>query len=140
MVEPWNWAKANGGAYASQNGGGATAEQTLLASYALYYKRAVDEFSHLVWNDMVIKAGEVIMETTGRWDETYANYHDTKMWTKPYKLTAKMFNSLRNNIDLVCNHLGIGRTGIGRVYTGDDVYAEDFFTLTRYINYCIEYM
>jgi hypothetical protein len=92
---------------------------------------------------MVDKVKEIMDEAVGWWDSAdYATYYDTKFNSSPYELTAVMFNSLRNNIEIAGNtdaYIGLGhKTGIGPVSSGDYVYGDYFLTLAEYINECID--
>lgn len=129
-VDKWSWSAPNGSA---------SKQQTSDAYSAVVNKYDTRNFSHLVWNDMVDKVYEIILASTKWWDSTYATYNDTKMHSAPYELTAVMFNSLRNNIEIVANRINLGyTTGIGRVYPNDEVYGYYFTTLTDYMNDCID--
>ncbi len=134
-IAKWSW-------YAS-NGTNASAIETFTSYATLTKGSPTESFYHTVWNDMVEKAWEIIKASTNWWDSTYGSLDDTKFYSEPYELTADMFNSLRNNIELVGNgYLGIGRTGIPRpVYSYDSNYpvkASYFTTLTDYMNECID--
>lgn len=129
-VTKWDWLASNGLA---------SANQTLRAYNQVNNNGYTTDFSHLVWNDMVDKVYAVIKATTNWWDGTYGSYYDTKMSGPREILTAKMFNSLRNNIELVRLYLGKSTTtGIGQVHTGDRVYGWYFTALTEFINGCID--
>lgn len=133
-INKWSWSASNGSA----------PEDVTIASYnALKKGTDTTNFSHLVWNDMVDKVYEIIQATTKWWDENYASYYNTKMHSEPYELTAVMFNSLRNNIELIGNRSDVlgYKTGIGAVYAKDTdfpVRAEYFTALANYINDCID--
>lgn len=133
-IAKWNWFASNGSA---------SKDVTTASYYALSKGTPTTSFSHLVWNDMVDKAYEIIRAKTNWWDENYASYNNTKMNSPPYELTAKMFNSLRNNIELIGNRSDVlgYKTGIGQVFAKNTDYpvkAEYFITLANYINDCID--
>lgn len=131
-IDKWDWYFSNGNAEDTQ---------TSDAYFAVAYYGDTTSFSYRVWNDMVDKVYEVIRSTTNWWDSGYATYEDTKMTGSYETLTADMFNSLRNNIELVGDYLSLGyRTEIGQVYPGDTVYGDYFLTLANYINACIDYI
>lgn len=130
-IDKWSWTSSNGSA---------SSTQTRNAKAAVEDKEAVTNFSHLVWNDMVDKVKEIMDEAVGWWDGTYASYSNTRFIASPYELTADMFNSLRNNLDIAGDHyIGLGyRTGIEPVKSGGIVYGDYFLTLAEYINDCID--
>ena len=129
-ITKWSWNSSNGDA---------TAIQTSMAYTAVVNKTEVSNFAYLVWNDIVDKVYELAFATVKFWDATYATYANTKMTSSDKTLTAVKFNSLRNNLELVGNNIGLGdKTGIDRVYPKDKVYGDYFTTLTEYINWCIE--
>lgn len=123
-IPKWDWY--------SSNGDNASASVTLNSYYALNKDNPTSDFSHLVWNDMVDKVMKIIESTGNTWWSKYASYYDTKMHSKPYELTADMFNSLRYNIGARYS------TGIGEVSPGDCVYADYFITLTNCMNEWID--
>ena len=127
-IERWKWNASNGTA---------SAEVTNKALTAVAFNGATTNFSYLVWNDMVNKVYEIIKATTNWWDSEYATYASTKMTESNKTLTADRFNSLRNNLELVCNYLGLSKTGIGKVNSGDTVYGDYFTTLADTMNSCI---
>lgn len=134
-ITKWDW-------YAS-NGSNASASQTISAYNAINGTgtgRNTKNFSHSVWNDMVDKVKEICDEAVGWWDTDYATYYNTKFNSTPYELTADMFNSLRNNLEIAgYQKLSLGyKTGIGQVFSGDTVYGDYFLTLAEYMNSCID--
>lgn len=118
-VEEWSWTSSNGNASASQ---------TKVAYNAVANKGSIDNFSYLVWNDMVDKVYEILDAIGDSWSAKYASYTLTKMSSADKLLTAKRFNSLKHNIEL--RH----STGIGEVSNGDTVYGWYFRTLANCIN------
>ena len=132
IIPTWYWYRSNGSA---------SATQTEAALNAIQNKRSTLNFSHLVWNDIVNKAKAISNLAVGWWDSDYATYSDTLMTTEPYELTADMFNSLRNNLEIIAQYVGMGyKTGIGKVSPGDKVYGDYFDTLTEYMNDCIVWL
>lgn len=122
-IAKWDWYSSNGSA---------SANVTLNSYYALNKDNPTSDFSHLVWNDMVDKVMRIIESTGNTWWSEYSSYYDTKMHSKPYELTADMFNSLRYNIGARYS------TGINEVSPGDCVYADYFITLTNCMNEWID--
>lgn len=118
-VEPWSWSNSNGSASASQ---------TRAAYNAIRSNGSLDNFSYLVWNDMVDKVKEVLDATGDSWNNRYASYSATKMSSSDKRLTATRFNSLRHNIG---THYS---TGITDVYRGDTIYGWYFTTLANCLN------
>lgn len=145
-VSKWSWSASNGSASASQTS----------ASYsAIVNKQDTRNFSHLVWNDLVSKVGDILDAKGLSWDSTYASYDNTKATLNAngeYELTAKMFNSLRNNLELA----GYGYLGLSKIPDTTDhdeppsgkiphpvnsnkrVFGHYFTTLATYINSCID--
>lgn len=118
-ISLWSWSKSNGSA---------TAAQTQTAYSAVTGKGRLDNFSYLVWNDMVDKVLEVLNAKGGSWSSAFASAAATKMTSTDKLVTAVRFNSLRYNIDLHSS------TGIGSVSKGDMIYGSYFPTLTDHIN------
>lgn len=131
-IPKWDWYSSNGKADAT----------TTYNSYLALFDetKSTEEFSHEVWNDMVQKAYDIIWQKTKYWDPTYGTVASAKFSAEPYELTAKMFNSLRNNIELLGNRSDVlgYKTGISAVSSGDDVMGWYFTTLTEYMNDCID--
>jgi hypothetical protein len=129
-IAKWKWNDANGLA---------TPTQIARAYNAVVNKTETTNFNWLVWDDLVDKVKQLTDATMGWWDEDYASYKNTKVDATQI-LTSDMFNSLRNNLELVgLNYAKLGyRTGIGAVSAGDIVYGDYFITLTDYINDCID--
>jgi hypothetical protein len=115
--------------------------EVIAARNAILNKTATTNFSHYVWNDLAYVVKLVMDKAVGWWDGDYATYDDVVISDGgSYELTADMFNSLRNNIEIAGDtYIGLGyRTGIGKVKSGDVVYGEYFLTLADYINACID--
>ena len=144
-IDRWSWEFSNGTASDDET------YESLMA--VLNYQRTLN-FSRKVWNDMVDKTKKIIDNSTKLWDKTYADTADgTKMHTSPCDLTAVMFNSLRNNLELAGTGAKIGLEKIPNapdpdnayqgtiphpVSSGDPVYGHYFITLTNYMNDCID--
>lgn len=118
-VEPWSWTSSNGSASSSQ---------TRAAYSAVRNQGSLNNFSYLVWNDMVDKVKEVLDATGNSWNSKYASYSATRMSASDKALTAKRFNSLQYNIG---THYS---TGIYDVSKGDTVYGDYFITLADCLN------
>lgn len=142
VVAKWDWYSSN---YS------ASEDETIAAYYAVINRDYTNEFSHDVWNDIVKKVDDVLVAKGLSWDATYATYVNTRMTIYPYELTADMFNSLRNNMELVGVQLGVGKitnsttpddaeegTIPHPVKTDDIVFGHYFITLADYINECID--
>lgn len=131
-IEKWDWNASNGSANATL---------TSNAYDAAVNKKATTNFSHLVWNDMVDKVNDVIKAYSSDvdWDSSYATCNDTKTNSEPYYLTAVIFNSIRNNIEIIGSYLNLGYyTDIGKVDSGNYVDGDYFLILAEYINDCID--
>ena len=125
-ITPWTW------------------EDWTTSYNAITQKKATTDFSYRTWNEIVSKVIDVLHNGVNRsWDNGYATSADTKMSSAIGKeLTAIRFNSVRNNIELVGVHIGIGKISNSDiphpVYSGDKVLGEYILTLTNYINKCIK--
>lgn len=142
-IERWKWDDANGLA---------TPTQVKKAYNAIVYKEVTTNFSWLVWDDLVDKVKELTDYTIGYWSETYASYSKTKLvGSASQNLTAVMFNSLRNNLELAGTKLGLSKipdttnhndalegTIPHPVEKGKTVFGHYFLTITDYINDCID--
>ena len=118
-VVPWDWHSSNGNA---------TALHTSTAHSAITNKGDMSNFSYIVWNDMCNKVYNTIEAANNgypNWDVTILSYNDTLMSSVDKTLTAKRFNSLKNNIKSV---------GIVDVNTGDIVYGSYFITMMTQLN------
>ena len=145
-ITKWDWY--------SSNGSNASASQTISAYNAINgtgVGRSTKNFSHNVWNDMVDKVKAICDEAVGWWDSSsyglsYANTKAIANSNGEYVLTAKMFNTLRNNLEIAGGELGISKISSGTssgkiphpVNSGDTVYGHYFETLADYINDCID--
>ena len=118
--------------YWNQSNGSASAQATQTAYSAVVSNDDVDDFSYLVWNDIVDKVKEVLDESGFYWDTTYAAYENTKMSAVDKTLTAARFNSARYNIGI--HHV----TGIEEKHSGYTVYGSDFLTLVAKLNEWID--
>lgn len=147
-IKKWSWSASNGNAYASE---------TSAAYKAVQNKQSTKNFSHLVWNDMVDKTKAICDKAVGWWDsESYGlDYANTKAKVNSngeYELTAEMFNSLRNNLEIAGYHkLGLAKipattnhdnapngTIPHPVVSGKTVFGHYFITLADYMNSCID--
>lgn len=132
-IQEWSWDASNGSANATE---------TAKARTAVRNKGYTKNFSYKVWNDMVDKVKELTDNSINYWDTSYASYANTKMTSSGEKLTAKMFNSLRNNLELVGLDVGLSIISNAEiphpVSSGDTVYGHYFTTLTDYMNDCID--
>lgn len=120
----WSWAQSNGQA---------TDVQTRKAYKAItkepgYY---IDDFSHLVWNDLVDKTMDAIEShwlTSDNDGNSYLSYKNTQMSGDDKILTATKFNALRFNIGSRIP------TGISQKFKGDVVKGNYFIALTNCLN------
>lgn len=122
-ISKWDWYSSNGSA---------TSSETSKAYTAVLNKTAVNNFSYLVWNDLVDKVKQIIDGTNDSWDSKYLTYAGTKMTASNKTLSALKFNSLRYNIG---SHYS---TGISEVSSGNDVKGSYFITLALCINKWID--
>ena len=129
-IEKWDWSATN---------------ERLKAFYSLVAPRAYpmeQNFSHNVWNALVDKVSEVRSASgTYAWDDSHASLYDTQMHSEPYELTAVKFNSLRNNLNLLCDYRGVERPDIPFVYSMNKIYTVDaiyFLNIATFINKCID--
>ena len=129
-IDPWDWNSSNGSA---------TAAQTRAAYNAVTNQGRLNNFSYLVWNDMVDKVWEIAQaalkkshpDETPSWNINNGNclsYGNTKMSATDKVLTALRFNSLKYNIGYIYP------TGISDVFKGDVVLGSYFTTLTQRMN------
>ena len=142
-ITKWDWYSSNGTA---------SANQTIAAYNAVANKQSTKNFSHYVWDDMVDKVKEICDEAVGWWDSasyglSYANTKAIANSNGEYVLTADMFNSLRNNLEIAgYQKLGLSKIPTGTssgqiphpVNSGDTVFGHYFITLTNYMNSCID--
>lgn len=115
----WSWTRSNGSA---------SAYQTSSAYTAITSKGYTSSFSYLVWNDLVNKVNELIGLSGGTWDSYYLSLSSTRMSSYDLEMTARRFNSLRNNINFYVN------TGLPVVNQGDVIYGSYFITFANAIN------
>lgn len=140
-IEKWVWNDSNNLA---------TANQTARAYNAVFNKTETINFPWLVWDDLAYKVKQLTDATIGYWDTDYATYDATKV-DGTQILTADMFNSLRNNVELSGGKLGISKipnatdhdnaiegTMPHPVLSGKTVFGHYFISLTDYINDCID--
>lgn len=107
-VTPWSWTASNGSA---------TAEQTRNAYAILQGTRSADDFSHLVWNDLVDKVEEMRTALGGIWDTVGGQYLTASACKAAAgdTLRAAAYNSLKVNVG------SIQSTGIQDVAPGDEI-------------------
>ena len=122
-VAYWSWTSSNGSA---------SSAQTKIAYNAIRSHGPVENFSYLVWNDLVDKINEVKQYAGYEWNAYFDLYENTLMSEDDRKLTALRFNSARYNIGI---HVS---TGIEQVYRGDDVIGDYFITIADCINEFID--
>lgn len=136
-VTLWSWSASNGSASASQ---------TQAARDAVAGHGAVEDFSHLVWNDMVDKVAEMrnAAGLSPVWNPTYLTQSNTKMSSTDKTMTAARYNSLRYNIGLYKSFADsadslINYDSVVAVKNpGDDVIGSDFLDLMIGLNAAIE--
>ena len=117
--EKWSWYSSNGTA---------SSEETEKAHTAITSGGKTTDFSSDVWDDMVDKVSEIRQfYKHSSWNNTYATKSDTKVASDKI-LTAKMFNSLLENISQYYNN------GMSTVIPGQDVQGSYFTTLTKLMN------
>ena len=112
-VALWDWNASNGEASASQ---------TKKAYDAVSNKGYVSDFNYNVWNDLVEKVSEArVAYGTDEWNNNYgANKSSTKA-SSGVALTAKRYNSLKNNLGSIYS------TGIADVSKDDPVIGQTHF-------------
>ena len=146
-INKWSWSASNGIAYASET---AAAYKAITGSGL---ERNTKNFNRYVWKDMVDKVKEI---RNDEWDTTYASFDTTRNRVASngdFELTATMFNSLRNNLELAGTSTKVGLTQIPSttnhnnapngtiphpVESGKTVFGHYFITLTDYMNSCID--
>lgn len=146
-IKKWSWSASNGIANASK---------TDAAYKAVQNKQSTKNFNRDVWKAMVDKVQEIRNKTVGGWDATYASFDTTRdrvASNGDFELTATMFNSLRNNLELAGTSTKVGLTQIPDttkhdnapngtiphpVESGKTVFGHYFITLTDYMNSCID--
>lgn len=136
-VDYWDWEASNGSASASA---------TKNAYTAITTGGETTSFSHLVWNDMCDKIGEIrnAMGMDYGWTNRDGNYSETVMNKNDTVLTAARFNALRLNIDDAVGWANseygasISKTGYNKTYKGETVYGSYFIRLADKMNEIIE--
>ena len=119
-VEAWDWNISNGNA---------SAQQTKLAYQAITSQGSLDDFSYVVWNDMVNKVIQIVDARCVVWNADYGTEDDTKMTSIDRELTAKRFNALWWNL----SHF-VTVSGAKKVSAGDLVIGSYFIALTESMN------
>ena len=135
-VALWSWSTSNGSASASQ---------TQAARSAVAGHGAVENFSYLVWNDMVDKVAEMRSAASQSpvWNTRYLTQSNTKMSSTDKTMTAARYNSLRYNIGLYKSFSDsadslIDYDSVVAVKSpGDDVIGSDFLDLMIGLNAAI---
>lgn len=120
-VAVWSWTASNGDA---------TDTQTKNAYAILQGTRPADDFSYLVWNDLVDKIAEVRnarSDISAEWDNAYATKAKTKV-AAGNTLSAARFNSICYNIN---NMKGVS---VPYVSTGDVIYGQYITSLVETLN------
>lgn len=120
-IEPWSWTYSNGSASASQ---------TRRAYNVLMGTAAADQFSHLVWNDLVDKVAEMREARGYAWDRagtTYPSASGCKV-SAGETLSARKYNGVRYNIGSVFS------TGISDQSPGDPITGYKIYHLTDILN------
>lgn len=126
-VDRWSWNSSNGSASASQ---------TMSAHSAVTSRGKTNNFSYLVWNDMVDKVNELVRAYGKGWDGRYASLSSTRMSSYDKEITAIRFNSLRLNLSLSGSHSF--STWIPTVSRGDTVYGSYFANIATEINRLVD--
>ena len=119
-VEAWDWNISNGNA---------SAQQTKLAYQAITSQGSLDDFSYVVWNDMVNKVIQIVDARGVVWNADYGTEDDTKMTSIDRELTATRFNALWWNL----SHF-VTVSGAKKVSVGDLVFGSYFIALTESMN------
>ena len=120
-IPAWSWTSSNGSA---------TAAQTQNAYAILQGTRSADDFSHLVWNDLVDKIAQVRnsrQDIAVDWDNAYATKTNTKA-SAGNTLSAVRYNSICYNIN---NMKGVS---VPYVSSGDVIYGANIISLVNTLN------
>lgn len=123
-VTPWSWTSSNGSA---------TATQTKNAYAILQGTRPADDFSHLVWNDLVDKIAEARnarSDISSEWSNAYATKANTKV-SAGGTLSAVRYNSIRYNIN------NMEGADVPYVSAGDVILGSYIISLTNTLNQAI---
>jgi hypothetical protein len=118
-ITAWSWSDSNGSA---------TAAQTATAYAAITNKGKTNDFSYIVWNDLVDKINEAVTAAGSMWTSTYASLDSTKMTPSDKTMNAVRFNSARLNVGA---HYS---TGLSEVSKGDKMLGSYFVTLASKLN------
>lgn len=124
-VEPWSWDIANA---TETSAASATAAQTRKAYTALATRGKTSDFAWQVWNDLVNKANEVMLDRGSSWDTTYGTLAATRMTASDKRMTAARFNAVWWNISHAVS------TGLSKAVTGNIIYGSYFVTLADAVN------
>lgn len=130
-VSPWSWSAS-------------TERQNFYNVLTGVLPANPEYLSHNVWNDLVDKVREIVVATkatySGEWDNTYADYAATYCYSGD-TLSAVKFNSLRQNVNLVCTKVSVSsltNDGVGAVSAGQEILGSYITKVTSKINEIIE--
>lgn len=124
-ISLWSWNSSNGVA---------TSAQTKKACTAITNNGYVRDFNYRVWNDLVSKLNEYIIKyQKSTWNGRILSLTATKMTESDKTLTAKRFNSLRDEMN------GWFDTGYSMVSTGDEVKGSYFTEISTKLNVEIKF-
>lgn len=119
-ISLWSWTSSNGVA---------TASQTIKAYTAIKNNGYVRDFNHRVWNDLVSKLNEYIVKyQESTWNGRILSLTATKMTESDKTLTAKRFNSLRDEMNSWFD------TDYPMVSKGDEVIGSYFTEIVERLN------
>ena len=117
----WSWTSSNGFA---------TATQTQNAYAILQGTRQADDFSHLVWNDLVdkiVETRDARKDIAVSWDNAYATLEKTKV-SAGNTLSAVRYNSIRYNIN---NMKGVSAPYVS---SGEVILGQHIISLVETLN------
>lgn len=75
-------------------------DDTIKAYYAVLTKNYTREFKASVWNNLCFKLKSALSAMNLEWDTKYSNFADVILEGSYPVLTARMFNSVRHNIEV----------------------------------------
>lgn len=143
----WSWNKSNGSA---------TDAQTVAAYESTTTRGYTADFSRHVWNDLVITLNKLLITAGLEWDEKYTSFPDAQVHVPNGLLTARMFNSVRYNIENASftawtwefDYTQVGYVGRNDFYgvadvgeeRADIVYGWYIIELARKLNVLIEFL
>ena len=123
LIDKWSWAASNGSA---------STAQTKAAYSAIKNEGAGEDFSYLVWNDLVDKINEVVIAIGSSWSSYYTTLADAKQSRAGQILTAKQYNAARQNVGA---HYS---TGIGEVNGDSEFTWSCIYDLAQKLNEWID--